>query len=324
MNLLDEDIESINSLKLCPKIIDKQTIQDNFDNYKSSSIIREFKYISSLNEILNNNEIAPPKINPEEHNFDVLLNYKPIIKYEFKSEKEKQIQYEMQDDNQALNSSNTLLSSFYNTVHKKESLKIFKTKNFIKKNKEKKLLLYTKRKRGRKTNKIKKVNSHTANDFDNILVKIHADFLNFIINLSNDALRAQFGNNQHYNFKKISYSLKKSINYSELIKYKAISIKEIIGLEISKKYKIEDKKINEKILNEVCNLSTWLNDFFNLKYLNFFEYYYNEGNPLKNKLCFQNKDIILSDKTKSFYNLLLKYEELNSNFINIINKLFLS
>lgn len=52
------------------------------------------------------------------------------------------------------------------------------------------------------------MNSHAANDVDNILVKIQTDFLNFIINISNDTLFTEFGKNQ-YNFKKISYAIKK-------------------------------------------------------------------------------------------------------------------
>ena len=325
MTILDDDIDS-NLLTFLPKIIDIQIIQENFENYNCSSIDPELNYIYSLKKISNNNEINLPKINSEEQNLDNFLNYKPIINYDFIHEKENQIQNEKENDNKPLNSTTCLLpSSFSNTNNKKDFKKIFKTKDFNKKNKQKKILIkinQTKRKRGRKTNVIKEVYSHTANDSDNLLVKIHADFLNFIINLSNDALLTEFGSNQTYNFKKISYSLKKTINYSKFLKYKRFSIKEILCLEISKKYKIIDKKINEKTLNEVCKLSSWLSDFFNLNYLNFFEFYY-QRNPKINKICFQNKDIILSNKTKSFNNLLLKYKDLNSNLVNIVNKLFL-
>ena len=322
--MITDNNDSNTSLGIFPSIIDIHTVQENLAKYRSSSLDPELNYIDTLKKI-NSNEIDPPKFNPEESNSHNLLNYIPIIKYE--NEKENQI--EKKDYYKILNSSNTLPSSFSTTIRKKKYKNIFKTKNLKKKNKDKNkennILIPTKRKRGRKTNNIKEVNSHTANDYDNLLIKIHSDFLNFIISLANDALLTEFGKNYHYNFKKISYSLKKKINYGELEKYKSFSIKQIIGLDISQKYKINDNKINEKLLEKVCNLSSWLNSFFNLKYLNFFEYYYNNREPI-NKIQFQNKNIILSDNTrfKSFNNLLLKYKELNSNLIRIVNKLFVS
>ena len=50
---------------------------------------------------------------------------------------------------------------------------------------------------------------------------------------------------------------------------------------------------------------TWLDKLFEMNYLELFKYYYNNGKPL-NKIVFENKGIILSSKTKSFYYLLEK------------------
>ena len=88
---------------------------------------------------------------------------------------------------------------------------------------------------------------------------------------------------------------------------------------ISEKYKRHDKNINKDTLIEVCNKSKWLNDFFNMKYIKLFTYYYNNTKPLLEILNFGGKNINLSNITKSFYYLLEKNESIRTQLIHIIN-----
>ena len=160
----------------------------------------------------------------------------------------------------------------------------------------------------------KKRKSHQKSDFDNILTKIQVHFLNFIINLCNDAMKITFKNQKLY-FRPINYNFKRNITYNNLKKLKNISIKEILSQEISSKYKSLSKSINSDILTLVIHSSEWLNDFFSINYLKAFSIYYNNCKPLK-KINFKGKEIILSPKTKAFNTLLKKNKVLKDNMIS--------
>ena len=160
----------------------------------------------------------------------------------------------------------------------------------------------------------KKRKSHQKSDFDNILTKIQVHFLNFIINLCNDAMKITFKNQKLY-FRPINYNFKRNITYNNLKKLKNISIKEILSQEISSKYKSLSKSINSDILTLVIHSSEWLNDFFSINYLKAFSIYYNNCKPLK-KINFKGKEIILSTKTKAFNTLLKKNKALKDNMIS--------
>ena len=164
---------------------------------------------------------------------------------------------------------------------------------------------------------------HKSKDFDNLQTKIQVNFINFIVDISNDALLAEFGKKiKKYNFKDISYDIKKKVSFKFCDKLKNSIIKDILSEEISPKYKIcDDKNINMKILNEVCKKSKWLNEFFNMKYLKLFEIYYNGEKPLKS-FIFHHKNIVLSNKTKSFHDLLLKNEDDKTELIETANSVY--
>ena len=170
--------------------------------------------------------------------------------------------------------------------------------------KKKTFVINKKRGRGRQTDNIKE-KIHKSSDFDNLHTKIQVHFLNFIISISNDALATVFGSHKFGNFKNIDYKIKKQVNYKICDKYKNSSISNILQNEISKKYKKFDKNINKEIINNASKQSIWLNNFFNLNYLKLFVYYYNDKNKIK-KIPFMGQDIILSSKTKTFYDLLEK------------------
>ena len=82
------------------------------------------------------------------------------------------------------------------------------------------------KKRGKKSKKTKKV--HLSSNFDNLQRKIQVHFLTFVINLSNDVLKSEFGYKTSYNFKQIDYELKKIISHNYFIFLKTLTIKELL------------------------------------------------------------------------------------------------
>ena len=66
-------------------------------------------------------------------------------------------------------------------------------------------------------------------------------------------------------------------------------IKDLLKIEISGKYKKYDKSINERTLNEVCQNSVWLDNFFKLKNIQIFKDYYNKEELLR-AIEFQKKN----------------------------------
>ena len=170
-----------------------------------------------------------------------------------------------------------------------------------------------------------KKRTHQKSDFDNLQTKIQVHFITFLKDISNDVLLTEFGENKkEYHFKDISYDIKRKVNYKTSEKYKKSTIKDILQKKISNRYKKPNENSeneNKDILNEVCKKSNWLNDFFNMKYLNLFEYYYNKEQPLK-EFTFNEKNIILSSKTKSFHDLLLKNEDDKAKLIETARRVY--
>ena len=77
------------------------------------------------------------------------------------------------------------------------------------------------KKRGKKTKIPNKRKEHIGSDFDNIQKMIQSHFFNYIINISNDAMRT-ISNSTKKKFKKIDYNIKKKLmlnffNYLSLI-----------------------------------------------------------------------------------------------------------
>jgi hypothetical protein len=161
--------------------------------------------------------------------------------------------------------------------------------------------------RGRKPKGNKVERRHNSITFDNLQSKIQVHFFSFIIDISNDALVAYFGRNNTFNFKDITYEKKKIIKFESCDGYKNSCIKDILSNEISPKYKKFPKNNNENTLNEVCKIP-WLNEFFSMNYMDFFKKYYYKEKPLK-EIPFNKKIITLSKKTKTFYDLLIKYKK---------------
>ena len=170
-------------------------------------------------------------------------------------------------------------------------------------------------KRGRKSLKMENKKAiHGSNKFDNIQRKIQVHFLSFLINFCNDALKTEYTQFRH-SFKQINYKSKTTVNFNHTSFLKKSSIKDLLNLEISEKYSKYNKFENKKLLDKIILKSKWLNDLFEMNYLKLFDYYYNKEEPLY-KIIFENKEILLSSKTKSFYYLLEKNQDLKQEIID--------
>ena len=170
-------------------------------------------------------------------------------------------------------------------------------------------------KRGRKRLKMENKKAiHGSNNFDNIQRKIQVHFLSFLINFCNDALKTEYTQFRH-SFKQINYKSKITVNFNHTSLLKKSSIKDLLNLEISEKYSKYNKFENKKLLDKIILKSKWLNDLFEMNYLKLFDYYYNKEEPLY-KIIFENKEILLSSKTKSFYYLLEKNQDLKQEIID--------
>ena len=199
----------------------------------------------------------------------------------------------------------------FETNDKNEKENKEKKESIVEENKDNKMKNYLnkKRKAGRKTNIIKKENSHTRDDPDNIQRKIQVNYLTFLINMSNDALLTELGAKNKSLFKHINYASKQNIKFDYVENLKSKSIKNILQMDINNKYLKFNKSHNYELLEKVCLSSKWLKNFFDKNYLEVFEdYYYNNQKPLK-LINFQGKDICISKKTKSFYYLVENYKE---------------
>ena len=171
-----------------------------------------------------------------------------------------------------------------------------------------------KKKRGKPSKKNNKKQVHTSAQFDNLQRKIQVHFFTFVIDFCNDALKKEFKFFKK-SFKNINYENKTTINYEYNFGLRKLCIKDILSMEISKKYKRYKQSYNKDLLESKEHSSLWLDKLFQMNYLDLFSYYYNNGNPL-DKIMFENEEMKLSEKTKSFYYLLEKNKNLRKNLIN--------
>ena len=176
------------------------------------------------------------------------------------------------------------------------------------------------KKRGKKTKIPNKRKEHIGSDFDNIQKMIQSHFFNYIINISNDAMRT-ISNSTKKKFKKIDYNIKKKVSEEFFELLKSYTLRDILNMDISSKYTKFNKEHNKKIINSINNYSIWLDKFFNMNYLELFEFYYNKGKP-GNKINFKGKDIIFSRKTKNFYNLIEKNKNYKNHLINTVRNAY--
>ena len=166
---------------------------------------------------------------------------------------------------------------------------------------------------------------HLNTHFDNLQIKIQVNYINFIINLSNDVLFLIFKNNKKYNIKDIDHAFKIDVSRKNFDFLKSSKIKDVLEKNISDKYRQYRKTFNKELLDEVCQKSPWLNAFFNLNYLDLFKCYYNDQKQI-DTISFCDQIITLSKKTqkKTFYELLIKNKNIKRELINAVKNVYLN
>ena len=243
--------------------------------------------------------------------------------------KEKQVYYEANDIQYSFDDINKLLSNDNKSESIKESNYI-KTVDSIKKQFKAIKLEKPGRKRKNVNNKqftYKK--THGKYSFDNIITKIQAHYINFIINLANDIIKSVFDGkevNKSLFFKNIEYKAKIYYNYNKFQELKTKCIKDILIKPASKKNNLINDNYNEEIFNNLINTSDILDEYFNMNYLSLFHFYNNNGQKL-NSIIINNKEIILSNKTISLWGLINKNQNNNCKMRKLmfecINMVFL-
>ena len=83
------------------------------------------------------------------------------------------------------------------------------------------------KKRGRKRNKTSKKAVHTSWSIDNIIVKVQAHFLDFMISFLNDCVHS-FPETQKYTFLKLDRGEKKKVSKKQMDKMKNSTIKDLL------------------------------------------------------------------------------------------------
>jgi hypothetical protein len=178
-----------------------------------------------------------------------------------------------------------------------------------------------KKNRGRETKNMNKP-KHLSTEFDNLQRKIQVHFFTFIVNLSNDAIKAVLGSKTPYNFKQIDYKIKILTSHHNVINLHKLLIKDVLEMKISPRNKNYSEFINKETLNIVCHLSKPLKDFFDIKYLEFFNDFYFNKEKEAYKVIFKEYEIPFSKKTKNFYQLLKKYENEKTLLINSAKRVY--
>ena len=174
-----------------------------------------------------------------------------------------------------------------------------------------------KKKRGKKAKRINK-KVHGAGDRDNIISKIQTHYLNFVINFLNDSIK-EFYKNKRINFKKFNHADKSNSTYEHVNALKNCTINNLLeNLKISNKYKKFDEDFNKKNKEKLIQ-NSWFQKLFEMKYTTLFTYYFNDNKPLNEMFLFEKK-IILTSKTKSFYDLTEKNKEYKKEFIELAQK----
>ena len=181
------------------------------------------------------------------------------------------------------------------------------------------------KKRGRAPQNKDKKKFHNNTQEDNLLTKIQTHFFTFVIDFCNDALRNEYNVFNGY-FKNINHESKSTINYNYTTQLKNSNIKDLLKMDISKKYKKCQKSYNRELLKTIEDSSPSLSELFEMSYLELFKFYYNKGNPL-DKIVYKNKKINLSNgtKSKSFSNLIdkNKHKHLENYLIDITEKVYI-
>ena len=129
--------------------------------------------------------------------------------------------------------------------------------------------------------------------------------MNFLISFLNECV-FNFSTDKKVKFLNFPHMLKCNSTYRHIQMIKNYTIKKLLEeWEISDIYKRFKKDNNKRILEKLVNENPIFEIIFQKKYLEFFSLYFNDEEPLE-EIIINGNVIRLSEKTKSFYDLLAK------------------
>ena len=299
-------ISKLSDNKQCKNNKNETLIIDNKIKKQSFSILSEEKNIINNNSNISDNEVNIYSLGNNKSNMaDSILNDDSIFEvnkiYDISSETN--IQNEI-----GINKKSNYKRGIFN-------IKLYDMNNNL-----------IHKKRGRIPIKNEVAHVHSALDDDNILRKIQVHFLSFLVSFTNDYIDAIFPNidkKKILHFKHIDYKYKKTINHESIEKIKTLTIGEILQLEISQKYKTCNKKINQIIYNNICQLYPDLKKkYFNILFKEFFiEYYYNKNDGF---IFINGIKVNLSIKTRAFNTLIQKNIQNSQKFRELATYFYLN
>lgn len=180
--------------------------------------------------------------------------------------------------------------------------------------------VFGKKKRGRYAKNKSKRREHNKMTEDNVITKIQTHFMSFIIKFINDCINLKGQKNK---FKKFNHKIKSNISKRHIKKLKDSSIKDLLkNIPISTKYKNHNEFINKNLVDKLSK-DSFFKGLFNMRYLDLFNYYYNNNRPLK-EISINNKIIKLSPKTETFYELIEKHKDYKERILEVTEKIYIN
>ena len=104
-------------------------------------------------------------------------------------------------------------------------------------------------------------------------------------------------------FKNLDYKIKKIVNHKSVETLKNKTIGEILQSRVSPKIKVNHENANKNTYNTILQKYPLIRDYFQKNYVSLFREYYCNENKI---FVFNGKNIQLSNKTKTFRDLVLK------------------
>ena len=280
-------------------------LQDHIENIKNSIKGNNFEINNSSknnnqNQMLKQNTSTNENINTKNKIIDINISNESSKIKEYVNN----INVDSNDISAIKEKENdSIFSNNINSFTKSRTDKIVFVVEMIKpnENNEKHMNFFVSKKRGRKNKSNKKI--HSGFDDDNIQRKIQVHYISFITNFINDIILTFNKSERVLLFKNIDYKLKKVVSQEFFQKLKTLKVSDIIQMRPSPKMKIHHDHVNQEIYKEICSIIPFMKEFLDQNYISLFKKYYCNKDK---DFIINGKKIILSEKTKTFSDLLLK------------------